>query len=451
MKSALLLIAASLLGVACSKDPSQNGARDGGSGGGTGSGGSSDASRPPPIIDASSAADPAVSPTPPMGWNSWNKFQGAINDTIVRGVADAIVAKGLADVGYQYLVIDDTWQAASRDASGALVSDPGRFPDMKALADYVHGKGLKFGIYSDRGTATCAGRPGSFGHEIEDARTFAAWGVDYLKYDNCNESPQTRGLEQDFRAMGAAINATGRPMVYSISAWWFYAWEPVVGHLWRTTTDITDDWISVMSLANRNGGDTTRYGSCTGCPLASAGMCVVCNPALPEAAYGAPGLSSYAKPGHFNDPDMLEVGNGGMSDVEYRSHFSLWAIMAAPLIMGNDTRNVTPGALEILSNREVIAVDQDPLVIQGKPVSADKTLEVWAKKLSGADTYAVLLLNRSEVAADITVAWSTIGLASTSALVRDLWAHQDVGVVATQYTATAVPRHGVVMLKVIGQ
>jgi alpha-galactosidase len=221
--------------------------------------------------------------------------------------------------------------------------------------------------------------------------------------------------------------------------------------LWRTTTDIQDNWVSITSLLDRNGGDTTRYGSCTTCPAATAGMCLACNTTVPEAAYPAPGLAPHSGPGNWNDPDMLEVGNGGMTDTEYRAHFSLWAEMAAPLIAGNDLRSMTPATIDILTNAEVIAVDQDPLGVQGRPISASTTLEVWSKKLSGSGAYAVVLLNRTAAAADITVTWSSLGLTSPSATVRDLWAHQDLGSMSGQYTATAVPSHGVVMLKVIGE
>jgi alpha-galactosidase len=433
---------------ACAKNPDYThyGVLDGAAGatvaqgsGGSGGPGGAGAGRP----------DPTLALTPPMGWNSWNKFQGDVNDYVVRQIADAMVSTGMAAAGYEYVIIDDTWQA-SRDAYGDIVPDAARFPDMKDLADYVHAKGLKFGIYSDRGTMTCGNRPGSYGHEAQDARKYASWGVDYLKYDNCSPSSASKGIEQDFRAMGDALTATGRPIVYSISAWWFYPWEASVGHLWRTTTDIEDNWTSIMSILNRNGGDTTRYGSCTTCPLASAGRCVVCDTALPEAAYPAPGLTASAGPGHWNDPDMLEVGNGGMSPDEYRAHFSLWAIMAAPLIAGNDLRDATLTTVEILTNPEVIAVDQDARGVQGKPVGSSTTLEAWVKPLSGAATVAVALLNRTEAAADITVTWSAVGLPSGDARVRDLWAKQDLGTFSNQNTAHQVPSHGVAMLKIAG-
>jgi alpha-galactosidase len=381
---------------------------------------------------AGTTATGILAATPPMGWNSWNKFGGGVTDTLVRGIADAIVSSGMQAVGYQYINIDDMWQASNRDSSGNIVPDSTKFPNgMKALADYVHGKGLKLGVYSDRGTKTCAGKPGSYSYETKDAQTYASWGVDYLKYDNCSPAAGSN-IQTDYTNMANALKATGRPIVFSICAWWFYTWETTIGQLWRTGTDITDTWDkdshSFISLLNNNGGWSGRYSG---------------------ASYGSPGLAQYAVPGHWNDPDMLEVGNGGMTDTEYQSHFSLWAIMAAPLIAGNDIRNMNAATKNILTNADVIAVDQDPLGIQGKPISTSTTLEVWSKKLSGDQTYAVVLFNRTAASAAITVTWSSLGMTSTSATVRDLWSHTDLGPTATQYTAT-VPSHGVVMLRVVG-
>jgi galactosylceramidase len=369
-----------------------------------------------------------VAATPPMGWNSWNKFGGSITDTLVRGIADAMVSSGMQAAGYQYINIDDMWQASSRDSSGNIAPDSSKFPNgMKALADYVHGKGLKLGLYSDRGTKTCAGRPGSYSYETRDAQTYASWGVDYLKYDNCSPAAGSN-ITTDYTNMSNALKASGRPIVFSLCAWWFYTWETSLGQLWRTTTDIKDTWASFTANLDANGGWKPRYG---------------------DANYGSPGITQYASPGHWNDPDMLEVGNGGMTDTEYQSHFSLWAIMAAPLIAGNDVRSMTAATKNILTNADVIAVDQDPLGIQGKPISTSTTLEVWSKKLSGTDTYAVVLFNRTTASADITVTWTGLGLTASSATVRDLWSHTDLGSTPTQYTAT-VPSHGVVMIKVVG-
>ena len=386
-----------------------------------------------------------LAPTPPMGWNSWNKFGCDIDEQLVREIADAMVDSGMRDAGYEYVNIDDCWQAEERDDDGNVLADPERFPSgMKALADYVHGLDLKLGIYSDRGTHTCAGYPGSYGYEIEDAETYAEWGIDYLKYDNCNipngreDDPE---MEEDYAIMGEALRQSGRPIVYSICAWWFRDWMPEVGHLWRTTTDIKDNWSDdkhgVISLLNWSGGDTARYGTFS-------------EDDFDSGAYPPPGLAQYAEPSAWNDPDMLEVGNGGMTDTEYRSHFSLWALMAAPLIAGNDLRDMSDETLAILTNPEVIAVNQDPLGIQGTPISESIELEVWAKQLEGDDTYAMILFNRTESEADISVTWEQLGLSSSAALVRDLWQMEDLGEVEDEYTAT-VPSHGVVMLKVTGQ
>jgi alpha-galactosidase len=353
-----------------------------------------------------------------MGWNSWNKFACNVSEDLIKGIADAMVTSGMKDAGYEYVNVDDCWQV-SRAADGTIVADATRFKSgMKALADYVHGKGLKFGLYSDRGTLTCQKRPGAQGYERKDAETYAAWGVDYLKHDNCNVNLD---MQTQYRLMRTELDRAttgGRPIVLSICAWKFEPWMPEVGQLWRTTDDIEDKWM---------GG--------------SRGMLTI----LDQNSV----LSQYAKPGHWNDPDMLEVGNGGMSDAEYRAHFSLWAMMAAPLIAGNDLRNMSEATKTILLNKDVIAVDQDTLGIQGKPIRTSGDQQVWTKKLCGSQTYAVLMFNRGGAPADMTVTWAEVGLTSTSATVRDLWSHTDLGSTATQYKAT-VPSHGVVMLRVAG-
>ncbi len=355
--------------------------------------------------------DNGLARTPPMGWNSWNKFGCSVSDALIRAQADAMVSSGMAAAGYQYVNIDDCWSAMARDANGNLQPDATRFPNgMKALADYVHSKGLKLGIYGDRGTSTCSGYPGSYGHETADANQFAAWGVDYLKYDNC---AAVGDLVTDYTTMHNALAATGRPIIFSICSWWFASTAFVdIGHLWRTSGDISDSFSVVMGLMDTN--NTT---------------------------------AQYAGPGHWNDPDMLEVGNGGMTDTEYRTHFSMWAIMAAPLIAGNDLANMSSATLSILTAPEVIAIDQDALGVQGTRVIDNGDLEVWAKTLSGTNTKAVALLNRSASAASITVNWSDIGL-SGSATVRDLWARADLGSFSGSYTAS-VPSHGVVLVKIV--
>jgi alpha-galactosidase len=366
--------------------------------------------------------------TPPMGWNSWNKFGCDVSDELVRGMADAIVKSGMKDAGYQYVVIDDCWQV-SRDEHGNIVADPQRFPHgMKALADYVHSLGLKFGIYSDAGAKTCQGRPAGLGHEYQDALMYAAWGVDYLKYDWCNTLPG-----QDARASYAnirqALDASGRPIVLSICEWgkhqpWLWGAE-VGGNLWRTTDDIQDRWAGKKEW--------------------SPGNC--CSNGMLDIVDEQVGLESYAGPGHWNDPDMLEVGNGGMTTTEYRAHFSLWAMLAAPLIAGNDLRNMTPETHDILTNKEVIAVDQDPLGREGRRVWKDGDLEVWSKEMQDGSR-AVALLNRGPSLRDITVKWEQIGYpAHLSAAVRDLWAHKDLGKFTGKFSAP-VGSHALVMLRV---
>lgn len=354
--------------------------------------------------------------TPPMGWNSWNKFGCSVSESLMKQQADAMVSNGMKAAGYQYVNIDDCWESRSRDSNGNLVADPTRFPDgIKALADYVHADGLKLGIYNDAGTATCAGFPGFEGHEQQDANTYASWGIDYIKVDWCNTSgldPQTQ-----YTKIANALQSTGRPIVLSLCSWgngnpWI--WGASVANLWRTTSDISDNWNSMLTNFDAN------------------------------AAYAA-----YAKPGGWNDPDMLEVGNSGMSTTEDQTHFSLWAISAAPLLTGNDLSTMSAATASILTNSEVIAVDQDPAGVQGTKISDNGSgLQVWAKRLQASNTYAVVLLNRSGSTANMTVNWSSLGLTG-SVGVRDLWAHADKGSFASGYMAS-VPSHGVAMLKVTG-
>jgi alpha-galactosidase len=372
--------------------------------------------------------------TPPMGWNSWNVFHENINEQQIREIADAMLSSGMKDAGYQYLNLDDKWMDDDgRDAQGNLVADSARFPSgIEALADYVHGLGLKLGIYGDRGSMTCANVPesGSYGNEERDAQTLAAWGVDYLKYDNCNLASgrdTAQAHEQDYEAMAAALKASGRPIVFSICSWdWRGEWMVSAGHLWRTTRDIADCW------------DTTHMN----CNLGSWERDIVS--IIDENNETA----EYAGPGHWNDPDMLEVGNGRMTNTEYIAHFSLWAVMAAPLIAGNDLRSMSTQTRDILTNAEVIAVDQDPAGIQGTRVVDNGDLEVWMKPLCTRDgpEKAVVLLNRGQSSSDVAVSFADIGI-SGSASVRDLWAHQDRGEHQDSFSAN-VPSHGVVMLKI---
>jgi alpha-galactosidase len=365
--------------------------------------------------------------TPPMGWNSWNKFACNVSEDLIKGTADAMVKSGMKGAGYEYIVIDDCWQV-SRDANSNIVADPRRFPHgMKAVGDYIHSVGLKFGIYSDAGSKTCQGRPGGLGHEYQDAIQYAAWGVDYLKYDWCNTT--TQDAKASYANIRAALDASGRSIVLSICEWgtakpWLWGKE-VGGNLWRTTGDISDKW---------EGSTKWPDGSCC-----SNGM--LANLDLQV------GLASYAGPGHWNDPDMLEVGNGGMTDTEYRSHFSLWSILAAPLIAGNDLRNMRSEIHDILTNKEVIAIDQDALGREGERVWQDGNLEVWAKPLKDGSR-AVILFNRDGVEHQIIAAWEALGYPDhLAASVRDLWQHKDLGKFTGKFSAS-VASHGVVMVTV---
>ena len=370
---------------------------------------------------AAKAVDAGLALTPPMGWNSWNHFGCNVSEQLIRDTADALVSSGMRDAGYQFLVIDDCWHG-ERDAHGDIQADAQRFPaGIKALADYVHSKGLKFGIYSDAGMKTCAGRPGSRGYEFQDAAQYAKWGVDYLKYDWCNTS--TQNAQASYAVMREALNHTGRPIVFSMCEWgtakpWLWAGEGT-GNLWRTTGDITDKWDG-------------KHGY-------SLGMMTIVD--LNEPLY------SYAGPGHWNDPDMLEVGNGGMTAEEYRAHFSLWAMMAAPLIAGNDVAHMSADTRAILMNKDVIAVDQDAMGHAGRRVRKDGDVEVWSRELANGDR-AVLLLNRGAAAAPVRFSLAEVGLPERLTLhARDLWSGKDVGAVQGSYTAASVPSHGVVLLR----
>jgi len=353
--------------------------------------------------------------TPPMGWNSWNRFGCDIDEAMCRETADAMVESGMRDAGYVYLNLDDCWQT-DRSRDGTIIADPERFPSgIPALADYVHSRGLKFGLYTCAGTETCQERPGSAGYEEIDARTYAEWEVDYVKVDWCN----TEGMDArtQYGIMRDALAASGRPMVFSICNWGYFQphiWGPYTGHLWRTTGDIADSFVRML-----------------------------------YNFYITQSLPSFAGPGHWNDPDMLEVGNGGMSAEEYRTHFSLWAILAAPLIAGNDLREMSGETRDILLNREVIAVDQDPLGIPGLRVSGSLT-GVWARPLAREGARAVVLFNGLWFPAQVKVRWSDVGLAEGEAQVRDLWQHRELGPYDQGYGAQLQP-HQSVMLLVTGK
>jgi alpha-galactosidase len=369
---------------------------------------------------ARAAAAPPVetlAPTPPMGFNNWNAFGCDVSETLIRETADVLVSSGLATAGYEYVNIDDCWSLRERGPDGRLVPDPVKFPNgIKGLADYVHGKGLKLGIYGDAGTRTCAGYPGSLGKEELDARTWAEWGVDYLKYDNCfNQSDGSReDYVRRYTAMREALDKTGRPIVYAICEWGTsqpWEWAEGVGDLWRTGGDISDNWASLRSII----------------------------------AHNAP-LAPHAGPGHWNDPDMLEIGNGGMTDVEYRTHMSMWAMMAAPLLIGTDLRSASPATLAILGNRDIIAIDQDRLGVQGAVVSDRDGLMVLDKPLANGDR-AIALYNATDALATISVPAGDTGLRRAGAYrVQDVW----TGAVRQAKTtiSAAVPAHGTVVYRV---
>ncbi|CAA2971316.1 alpha-galactosidase [Olea europaea subsp. europaea] len=328
--------------------------------------------------------------TPQMGWNSWNHFHCNIEEKLIRETADAMVSTGLAALGYEYINLDDCWAELDRDSQGNFVPKASSFPSgIKALADYVHSKGLKLGIYSDAGTQTCSKKmPGSLGFEEKDAKTFASWGIDYLKYDNCNDNGKSP--KERYPVMANALLNSGRSIFFSLCEWGVEdpaTWAKSIGNSWRTTGDISDNWDSMTSRADLNDK-----------------------------------WAAYAGPGGWNDPDMLEVGNGGMTTEEYRSHFSIWALMKAPLLIGCDIRSMDKVTVELLSNQEVVAVNQDKLGVQGKKIK-DGDLQVWAGLLS-QNRVVVALWNRGSSEATITAYWSDIGLNSTTIVdARDLWAH----------------------------
>ncbi len=370
-----------------------------------------------------SAQAPVLAATPPMGWNSWNHFAGRIDDATVRAQADAMVASGMKAAGYLYINIDDTWEG-QRDGQGIIHTNQ-KFPDMKALADYVHAKGLKLGIYSSPGPKTCAGFEGSYGHEEQDAQTYAAWGIDYLKYDLCSFNTMMRGaatpelkhqmMLDAYTKMHNALLKTGRPIVFSLcqygnDAVWRWG-ASVGGNAWRTTDDIQDRYLSMSNIG-----------------------------------FGQAGLAKFAGPGHWNDPDMLEVGNGGMTLDEYRTHMSLWAILAAPLLAGNDLTKMSPDTIALLTNREVLAINQDPAGQQGDRVwSEGPALEIWARPLADGSK-AVGLFNRETIPMQMTVKFPQIGFDGRVKL-HDIWSAKDLGAMENAYFTT-VPPHGVVLLRI---
>ena len=379
--------------------------------------------KPLPLPALHDVPDNGLARTPPMGWNSWNKFANKIDDAAVRAMADAMVSSGMSKVGYVYINIDDTWELG-RDAKGNIVANK-KFPDMKALADYVHSKGLKIGIYSSPGPKTCAYYEGSFGHVQQDAATYAAWGIDYLKYDLCTDldvyKDDAPTLQAIYQEMGDALQSIHRPIVYSLCEYgranvWTGWGEKSGGNLWRTTGDIEDRWESMDKIG-----------------------------------FSQIKIASYVKPGHWNDPDMLEIGNGGMTADEYRTHMSLWSMLAAPLIAGNDLRTMTDETKSILMNTEVIAIDQDLHFRPVTEVSHDGNIEVLLRPLSDGSV-AVGLFNRGAETTTANLKRSMLPSAFSNGTLhmRDLWRHADLAMGGDVYTAS-VPKHGVVMLRISAQ
>ncbi|MCW3112534.1 MAG: alpha-galactosidase [Segetibacter sp.] len=370
--------------------------------------------------------------TPPMGWNSWNKFQCNVDENLIKQIADAMVSTGMKNAGYTYINIDDCWHG-ERDSLGFIHPNAQRFPSgMKALSDYVHLKGLKLGIYSDAGSMTCGGKPGSRGYEFQDAQMYAKWGIDYLKYDWCN----TEGLKAEgaYKTIAAALQKAERSIVLSLCEWGQsnpWTWASNVGHLWRSTGDITNQWEGVKSMGTWRALSVMKI-------LESQDT-----------------LRKYAGPGHWNDPDMLEVGNG-MPVNEDRAHFSMWAMIAAPLIAGNDIRKMSKETAEILMNKEIIAINQDSMGVQGFKYAVKDSFETWLKPLKGGD-WAIAFLNRNSKPKQVDFNWqnevindalskATLDAKRTTYKVRDLWSRKDEGDTKKSFKAT-VPPHDVVVLR----
>lgn len=371
--------------------------------------------------------------TPPMGWNSWNKFACNIDEKLIREIADHIVKSGMKDAGYTYINLDDCWHG-DRDSLGFIHPNPERFPSgMKALADYVHSKGLKIGIYSDAGSQTCGGKPGSRGYEFQDAMTYAKWGIDYLKYDWCN----TEGLKAEgaYKTITAALKKAGRPIVLSICEWGHdkpWEWAQNIGHLWRTTGDIYNCFDCI-----NDHGTWKSWG-------------------VMQILDMQDGLRKYAGPGHWNDPDMLEIGNGKLTPAEDRAHFAMWAMIAAPLMAGNDLRSMDKNTLKVLTNKEVIAINQDSLGIQGLKHEVIDSVEFWLKPLKNG-SWAICYLNRSTETKKFTINWNELNVNDDVANrqfkpkdnlynIRNLWTKKNIGKTNKAMSAS-IEGHGVLMLK----
>lgn len=369
----------------------------------------------------------SLAQTPPMGWNSWNKFGCNVSEKLMKEMADAMVSSGMKDAGYEYIVIDDCWQVG-RDSLGNIIPDPERFPNgIKHLADYIHGKGLKLGIYSCAGSYTCQGRPGSRGYQFQDARQYAAWGVDYLKYDWCsNEGQNARAA---YQTMSDALKLSGRPIVFSICEWGEnqpWKWGKGIGHMWRVTPDIRD---------------------CYQCKFDWGGVGVL------DIVDIMADLYPYAGPGHWNDAEMLEVGNGGMTRDEYITHFSMWCMLATPLMAGNDLRKMDAETIEILTNKEAIAVNQDSMGQQARRFMDMGEKEIWAKPLANGEL-AVCFLNRTESVWHLDYDWrkqtiyfaDQVNIHKKEYVIRDLWKHQDIGTTKKNTVCDIAP-HGVLMVR----
>ena len=353
--------------------------------------------------------------TPPMGWNSWNRYHLDITDLLIRAQAEAMATNGMKAAGYEYVVIDGGWEG-HHDAQGVFHPDAQRFPDMKGLCDYIHSLGLKVGIHTSPGPTTCSGHEGSYGYEVQDARTFAGWGMDFIKYDWCSGDAVYRPdeMQSAYKKMHEALVATGRPILYSLCQYGQqHVWEwgaPVGGQMWRTTGDIGDNYFQMLVIG-----------------------------------FGQNGLEKYAGPGHWNDPDCLEVGNGRMKDEESRTQMTLWCMLAAPLFAGNDLTKMSPATLATLINPEAIAVDQDLAGRQGYRARQEGPLEIWMKPLADGSK-AVAMFSRHGRIMELTLNFEDVGITGP-ALVRDLWQHKDLGTFEHGFKAT-IPRHGAVMLKV---
>lgn len=360
------------------------------------------------------ALDNGVGRTPQLGWNSWNKFGCDINEKLIRETAEKIVSLGLNKVGYEYVNMDDCWQNQTRNSDGSISADSNKFPSgMKTLSNYIHSLGLKFGLYSDAGSQTCEGYPGSRHSELIDAQTFASWGVDYLKYDNCYSNPLDPVIDR-YTSMRNALNSTGRPIFYSICEWGVespWLWAPEIGNSWRTDSDISDDFTSFL-----------------------------------RALDNVMGLSQFAGPGSWNDPDMLEVGNGGMTNNEYRAHFSLWALFKAPLLIGCDLTSITNENAAILSNRELISWNQDQLGVAGDLIWKEGPAQVFGVPLADGSR-GVVFLNRdtsaSSTSINISISWTQLGYSDQmTAIVNDAWNGNKIGEFQLGFTASVGTHDG---------